>query len=651
MLKPKQMNRIIVVGPKERMESTINSLHSLEVMHILDFNKPDADFKLGKPLSKSSEISENLVKLRSLSSTLGLEEGAPEEGGEKLEGDLNSIIRTLEMSIGEEDRRKSELEEYTKATKLRLEALRPFAALGLDFETYRGYRNLAVFVGQVGKSLDGIDAVTSDYELFVNGNTIALFAPSAQSAKIESFLSDKNFMPLDVPDESGSPETLVNSLEKQASEADKQCDVCREKLTELRKKHARFIIEAEKSLSVEIEKAEAPLRFATTAHSFVVDGWIPNDKLDDVTKALGDIGDLHVEVVEPETDEPPVELNNPKPSKPYEMLIHLFSTPSYKEIDPTIVVFLIFPIFFGFMIGDAGYGIIMILLGYLLWKKMTSMPMLRQLGAVFLWGGIFALIFGLFLFGEAFAIPFHHVAGEEIGDVGNWSDYLGFNIPLYAQLHKLHDIVDLLLLSVVGALVHLGVGYAFGIANEVKHDKKHALAKAGWLIILFALFIQLMLIAQGTRVGGFFMNNVFYFVPWYTVEFSGITISLITVVLIIIGIVMFVPAEGGMAVLEIIGLAANVLSYTRLAGIAVAKGAVALAFNVMLVPLILSGNIAFIIMGAVFLFLSHALILILGSLAAGIQALRLNYVEFFLKFYKGNGSRFLPFGRPREAAA
>jgi V/A-type H+-transporting ATPase subunit I len=650
MLKPKQMNRIIVVGPKERMEGTINSLHSLEVMHILDFNQPDTDFKLGKPLTKSSEISEDLVKLRSLSSTLHLEEEAPEEGEEKLEGDVREKIRSLETSIGEEDRCRSELEEYLKVTKSRLETLRPFAGLGLDFETYRGYRNLDVFVGQVGKRLDDIDTVTRDYELVMHENTIALFVPVAQRAKIESYLSDKNFMPLDVPDESGSPEALVNTLEKQAAEADKQCEVYREKLVGLRKKHAHFIIEAEKSLSVEIEKAEAPLRFATTAHSFVVDGWVPREKLDDVTKALNEIGDLHVEVVEPETDEPPVELNNPRPSKPYEMLIHLFSTPSYKEIDPTIVVFLIFPIFFGFMIGDAGYGIIMILLGYLLWKKATSMPMLRQLGAVFLWGGIFALIFGLFLFGEAFAIPFHHVEGE-IGDVGNWSAYLGIDIPLHAQLHKLHDIVDLLLLSVVGALVHLGVGYAFGIANEIKHDKKHALAKAGWLIILFALFIQLMLIAQGTRVGGFFMNNVFYFVPWYAIEFSGITISLVSVVLIIIGIVMFVPAEGGMAVLEIIGLAANVLSYTRLAGIAVAKGAVALAFNVMLVPLLLSGNIAFIIMGAVFLFLAHALILILGSLAAGIQALRLNYVEFFLKFYKGSGSRFHPFGRSKEVSA
>ena len=226
---------------------------------------------------------------------------------------------------------------------------------------------------------------------------------------------------------------------------------------------------------------------------------------------------------------------------------------------------------------------------------------------------------------------------------------MGINIPLYPVLHKLENILDLLLISVVGAAVHLGVGYVFGIVNEWKHDKKHAIAKMGWLLILFGLFLQLMLIAQGTRVGGFFVNDLFYFVPWYAVQFSGITISLITVVLIVVGIVMFIPAEGPMAVLEIIGLAANVLSYTRLAGIAVAKGSVALAINVMLLPLLFSGNIAYIIMGAVFIFLFHAIILILGALASGIQALRLNYVEFFMKFYKGTGHRFQPFGKPEVA--
>jgi V/A-type H+-transporting ATPase subunit I len=110
-------------------------------------------------------------------------------------------------------------------------------------------------------------------------------------------------------------------------------------------------------------------------------------------------------------------------------------------------------------------------------------------------------------------------------------------------------------------------------------------------------------------------------------------------------------------VLEIISVLSNMMSYTRLAGVAVAKGAVALAFNTMFLPLIidetrfhdtgivaLNPNVLFIFLGFVLMFLAHAMVLILGAISAGIQSIRLNYVEFFLKFYKGGGTRFSPFG-------
>ncbi len=113
--------------------------------------------------------------------------------------------------------------------------------------------------------------------------------------------------------------------------------------------------------------------------------------------------------------------------------------------------------------------------------------------------------------------------------------------------------------------------------------------------------------------------------------------------------------------LETISLLANMVSYTRLAGVAVAKGAVALAFNTMFLPLIineellvadgivaLNANIGLIVFGFILIFLAHAMVLILGAVSAGIQAIRLNYVEFFLKFFKGGGTLFSPFGARKK---
>jgi V/A-type H+-transporting ATPase subunit I len=108
--------------------------------------------------------------------------------------------------------------------------------------------------------------------------------------------------------------------------------------------------------------------------------------------------------------------------------------------------------------------------------------------------------------------------------------------------------------------------------------------------------------------------------------------------------------EGLLALSEVIGLFTNLVSYTRLAALAVGKGAMALAFNTMLFPLIFeSGNIGLVIVGAIALFVTQMFfVFFLGALSAGIQAIRLNYVEFFLKFFEGGGKEFSPLSYVRK---
>jgi len=101
--------------------------------------------------------------------------------------------------------------------------------------------------------------------------------------------------------------------------------------------------------------------------------------------------------------------------------------------------------------------------------------------------------------------------------------------------------------------------------------------------------------------------------------------------------------ESVIAPIEIAGLLANVMSYTRLAGLGIGKAAIASAFNTILFRgMIFPGQIGFVILGIVFLVMAQLLVFLLGWISAGIQALRLNYVEAFIKFYKGNGLRSVP---------
>ena len=138
--------------------------------------------------------------------------------------------------------------------------------------------------------------------------------------------------------------------------------------------------------------------------------------------------------------------------------------------------------------------------------------------------------------------------------------------------------------------------------------------------------------------------------PDITTAVAGITVSIPAVAFILIGVAMLPITEGAMALSEVVGLFTNLVSYTRLAALAVGKGAMALAFNSMLLPLVFeSGNIVFILLGALALFVTQMFfVFFLGALSAGIQAIRLNYVEFFLKFFEGGGTDFEPLSYERK---
>ena len=185
--------------------------------------------------------------------------------------------------------------------------------------------------------------------------------------------------------------------------------------------------------------------------------------------------------------------------------------------------------------------------------------------------------------------------------------------------------------------VHLGLGLFFGIRNEWGHGVKHVVAKFGWLVLLLTFYpavIALLDPAFLERVTGLGANQA------YMIAGGGF----------LVGAVVLGWAEGIVGVLEIPSMLSNILSYLRLGAVAIAKGAMAVAFNnLTLVSMTLSGTgLALAIVGLVAFVFVQALLFVLGLLSAGIQAIRLNYVEFFTKFYKGGGEKFTPFGHVRR---
>jgi len=661
------MTRALIVGPRNDLEAIVEKLYALKVLHIVDHKEGEEDLAIGKPLETAAEASEVLVKLRSIASVLQVKESEA-EGVEPIIGDVRQKILALELNISEEDAAKKKTQALIGDLQQKIDAITPLAQLPLSLEDYRGYETLEVFVGRVPHDIEGLETITPQYEGFSAAGYLAVFVVKDKAASMREFLAQRGFTAVPVPEGEGNPHEILVDLLSEKARWQARLGEIEARLATLRERYAGFLTAAKAHLEVVVEKAEAPLRFAVTDHTFLVEGWVPERDFSKVSDEIG--GMLGVFVSELETtvehesgqpEEPPVLLQNPRPAKPFEMLINMYGTPSYRELDPTFVFYLAFPMMFGIMVGDAGYGLVWMVYGLWLFRRWKSRPwdFWKNLLVGFIWGGFWAFVFGTFVFAEAFGIPFHAPVAANLSraEAFNWSDnILHVQIPIEPFLEKLHQVSDFIVLSIAIAYLHLGTGFLIGVVNEARHSKRHAAGKVGWFLILTGLFTVIMdRAARWPGLGQTIWNGPLGWFPKAGISMPNLgftdqnPIPMLSLYLLGIGVVAMLVTEGPLHIMEVFGLLANVVSYARLAGIGVAEEAVIFALNTiglnfLVFPWIDSGNIVSLIAGLVVLFLSNLLIFLLSTISGTIQALRLHYVEFFIKFYHGTGTLFRPFG-------
>jgi V/A-type H+-transporting ATPase subunit I len=343
----------------------------------------------------------------------------------------------------------------------------------------------------------------------------------------------------------------------------------------------------------------------------------------------------------------PVQYDNPTWMHPIQAFIDLYSRPRYDEIDPTTIFFFTFPIFYGFILGDMGYGLILLIAGLLIREKLKNSEGWQILMNVLIVCALSSMIFGI-LFGEfmgvnmakdgLFGLKFPYPHAIHIGPVGPFAMPLERLVPGgFEQGSYVFGIKDLLVLTCVIGVVQILLGYLLGFVNEYRHHglKTAILHKVSWVCIL---------------LGGVAM--VWYVFPLMLNQSMG-TINVADPlfaaggVSFIVGIIMVIVGEGPMGIIELPALMSNVLSYTRLLAVGLSSVGIALVINTIAGMMAGAGIIGMI--GAAFiLVLGHGINVLLGIIAPGLHALRLHYVEFFTKFYQGGGIIYNPFGYKRK---
>lgn len=681
MLLPEQMSKILVIGTKDRLPDTIDLLYSLENIHVVDFSEEEG-FTLGSPLSNASDASHKLLKLRAVGKDLEIDENGHHErmSVKQLQSTLDSTLSDIESEISQVVESKNAKQVRLSEAEGYLRSLQAFKGIPLDLELYRDYTNLEVFTGQVKEDPQTAirQAVGEDFELFdssEDNNFIALFVPKAKAEEAHDALIQAGFTDIPVPSGTGRPAEIASKLEQEIATISKDAEDVSVKLKELQDKHANYILASDEYLSIEVEKAELPLRMGATDHSFVLEAWIPANDYDRITKAFNDKfgDDIYIEFLEtkerkeghhskangsveagvftaeavsvPISEETPVKLTHRKVADKFSFYTKLINTPRYNEIDPTIALTLFFPIFFGLMIGDVGYGLIFSILGWLGLKKTKSKDW-QGLSTILFYGGIASIFFGIFLFGDMFGIEFTAIHGdahdsELSGVTYTWAGLLGIEIPhvlftlgdfpvQLGYFSKLEDVKWLLYISLWIGLAHLMVGLILGLYNvSLRHGLKAAIfEKFSWI---------LMLIGGGVLLP--FMIDVLY---WGSSFDVASPLFIVGMAFFVVGLVMALIAEGGKAIIELPELLSNVMSYTRITAIGMSKSGMALAFNYISIGLIAPEGGVFLIMGLLVFVVGHLMIFILGLISAGLQSIRLQYVELFTKFFEGGGLEFNP---------
>jgi V/A-type H+-transporting ATPase subunit I len=653
MFKPLEMSKVIIIGSTKLLDQTIETLHDLNVLHITDFREEtDPYFKIGKPLEKASYTSEKLLKLRSISNYLGIS-GVPVERRYKVEElarNLDKQLTEIDSKVSELLERKNKIESELKDLAAKEAEIEPFAALPLEFQLYRGYANIAVYAGLVRVDIEPkVQEITKEYELFSGSyggqRMLALFVPKQFETQIAEVLVGAGFQEIPVPEYEGLPEKLLNECRQKAETLLAEKTKIEEEIVKFKEQYATYILASEEYLSIETQKAEAPLRFATTANSFIIDGWVPTERFEllqsNIEKATnGRVYVQKLEISEKAHGEAhaleapvdiPVEYKNPAPAKPLQLICDLFSRPTYDEIDPTGIIFITYPLLFGVILGDIAYGAMILAMGAFL-KLKSKEDWLQYLGTIGVYAGVFSIIMGM-VYAEIFGPNFDPITSHGAIHVGG--------LVWHAIIDRAEGegIKMLLGVTILVGVVHLIIGLFAGFRNEIKHHglRKALLEKLSWVVLL---------------IGGVLaaMKAVPAMIEKHPMPTSD-PMFLAGGIIAIIGVIMIILGEGGMGLVHIPGIMSNCLSYTRLCAVGLSSVFIAYATNMMAIDMCIKahpGDIVFLILG-LFTFISmHALNALLGILAPGLHALRLHYVEFFTKFYKGGGKKYSPFGYIRK---
>jgi V/A-type H+/Na+-transporting ATPase subunit I len=634
MLKAEEMTKLRVLCQKQNIKAVINELYRAKAIDIIEHTKNE-NLDIGNPLENNSEISDAAVKARSLIYKLKIENEVKVK-----ESDFDNVLEDVKFiqKINEEVSKLNDelkvLKTSIKSYNEDLDKLEILKKLDVDINLLHESKIIKYFIGYIddisGFKNDLKNKIKKDYELFScinkSKNLVCIFVVKEKEWDLLNILKNHSFNELKINYELIEKKISIENLKSKLEIENSKKEHIEKKINDIKKKHSKDILKKEKVLTITAKKNEAPLNFAETKNFSIITGWVPSIKLKELKKNIETItkNNVSIETLEiKKEDSPPILLNNPLFAKPYEFLIRLFSMPSYKEIDPVLFMFITFPLFFGFMLGDMGYGVVTLILFLILMKKI---PSAKPLLTIMIFCSISSIIFGG-IYAEAFGFEVMEFFEDKEyieNDHGHHEPHGFLEWVTTWPLHRNADnALNLIILTAIIGFIHVNFGLLLGFINVFRnHGFKHALFEKGsWFLLQFAV---LLIVLSA-------MNILIPEILWF-----GLFLILVSAIMLFLG-------EGIQGLVELPSIFVHIGSYMRLMAIGLASVGLAVVVNEQTMPMFGMGIIG-IVVGILLFTIGHTINIALGIIGPFLHSLRLHYVEYFTKFYKGGGKEFTPFG-------
>lgn len=628
------MTKVQIVGTKQCQDKTVQLLHRLGAVQIDTWHE-DRSWS-----QQRMTLSDGVIQLRERLAYLGtrveailgvlpiLELSSPLEYEDHYLRPCDWLIQAVETDLAEVapqaqtlTRQHEQLEEQLGSFaryEVTLRQLLPLAPTLVDLEYYavtaiwleRRYQAaLEIIIHQLEELTEGRCEVMSRE---VDQDTLAavLIFPKDQTRVVNELLGRENITQVRLPtDLVGQPleQALANIRHRLQAIPGELAEIETQQRSLAQTWRPRLLT-WQALLHDHLAQIDVCTNFGQTDYTFIVEGWIPEPRLAELEVALQrEVGDevlvTELTLAPEEKKQAPVMFNNRPLVKPFEPLMELLALPQYGNFDPTPLMALFFPLFFGMILGDIAYGAILLVLMLYLRRRFQARSTLHSLAEVLIMGSIWSIIFG-FLFGEFF---------------GNFGEQIGLQ-PLWFD--RGHNVQALFLLTIGLGAGHIVLGLCLGVWDGLRRRSRHDVVEKGAMLIALMAIFLLVAVLTGYLPDSFFTPAI---------------------ALLVVGLAILIYSLGKLGLLlgplELLSTVGNILSYLRIAAIGLSSVYLAQVANE------LAGITGNLLVGLIIAALFHALNLVLGTFSPTIQSLRLHYVEFFGKFYQGGGQPFRPFQR------